>query len=154
MKTRIIRIIAGALLAVLAIQSCEKEENENETNISSYNSSKSHHAGENCISCHKSGGPGEGWFTIAGTIYDDTKSAVYPGATVRLYTGPDGTEDLKATVEVDQRGNFYTTATIDFGSGLYVLVEGDELTNHMNPKISTGACNSCHGASVDRIWVR
>ena len=34
------------------------------------------------MSCHKSGGAGEGWFTIAGTVYDGTKNATYPNATV------------------------------------------------------------------------
>lgn len=141
-------------MAMLAVHSCEKEENENETKISSYGSSESHRAGENCMTCHKSGGSGEGWFTIAGTIYDDTKISTYPNATVRFYSGPDGTGDLEAIVEVDQLGNFYTTEPIDFGSGIYVLVQGDQLTNNMNSKVNNGQCNSCHDKTNDRIWVR
>jgi hypothetical protein len=154
MKTRILSILTAAFMALPAIQSCEKEENENETKISSYGSNESHHAGDNCMSCHISGGSGEGWFTIAGTVYDDTKSATYPNATVRLYSGPDGTGNLEATVEADQKGNFYTTESIDFGVGLYVLVEGDELTNYMNSIVNSGECNSCHQTTANRIWVR
>ena len=106
------------------------------------------------MTCHKSGGGGEGWFTVAGTVYDDTKTAIYPNATVRFYSGPDGTGNLEATVEVDQLGNFYTTESIDFGSGLYVLVQGNELTNYMNSSVNDGKCNSCHQTNNDRIWVR
>lgn len=154
MKAIILVNLTIVLLALLALPSCEEDENENETEISTYNSSESHRAGENCMNCHKSGGSGEGWFTVAGTVYDETKNATYPNATVRFTTGPDGTGDLIKTVEVDRLGNFYTTESIDFGEGLYVLVEGDELTNYMITKVTDGQCNSCHGSGTDRIWVR
>lgn len=68
--------------------------------------------------------------------------------------GPDGTGNLKATLEVDQKGNFYTTESIDFGSGLYVLVQGDQLTNYMNSSVINGQCNSCHQSAAERIWVK
>ena len=154
MKNCVFGSIAVMVFFLMAIQSCEENEHENETVISAYGSDESHRAGENCMNCHRSGGSGEGWFTVAGTVYDEAKSSPYPNATVRLYTGPDGTGDLEGSIEADQLGNFYTTEAIDFGSGLYVLVEGAELTNHMISAVSNGQCNSCHGASTDRIWTR
>ena len=132
---------------------CEKEEGENETKISSYQSDESHHTGENCMECHRSGGSGEGWFTIAGTVYGNDKTTPYPGATVRLYTGQGGSGTLKTTVEVDQKGNFYTTEGIDFGTGLYTRVEGASTTAEMVTPLTTGQCSQCHGNSTGRIGI-
>jgi len=148
-----IKLVIVAIFFMAAV-ACEKEGVENVTNISSYNSDKSHHMGENCMNCHSSGGPGEGWFTVAGTVYQNDKTTPYPNATIRLYTGPGGTGDLKATVEVDGKGNFYTTEPIDFGNGLYMSAEGDTETKYMNSSLATGQCNSCHGVSTDHIWVQ
>jgi hypothetical protein len=106
------------------------------------------------MSCHQSGGSGEGWFTVAGTVYDSTKTTPFPNATVVFFTGPLGTGNLVLEIEVDGLGNFYTTESIDFGNGSYVLVTGHQETKHMNSKISTGQCNSCHGAITDRISVK
>lgn len=104
------------------------------------------------MSCHTSGGSGEGWFNIAGTVYDSLKTSTLPNATVRLYTGLNGTGSLKITVEVDALGNFYTTENIEFGGGLYTSVEGNSDIKYMHPVITTGQCNSCHGVSTDPIW--
>jgi cytochrome c553 len=154
MRKRLILVLLGICIAFIAIQSCEEEEHGNETVISYYNSDESHKAGSNCMNCHLSGGPGEGWFTVAGTVYDSTRTDLYPGTTVKLYTGPNGTGDLRATLEVDLKGNFYTTEPIEFGDGLFTLVEGDLTTQPMNSKVTTGACNSCHGNSTEKIWAR
>ncbi len=132
--------------------SCNKEGEE--TKISSNSSSESHNQGQNCMSCHKSGGEGEGWFNAAGTVYDSTKLAVYPKTTVKLFSGPQGSGDLKYTVQVDGLGNFYTTEKIDYGTGLYPAVEGNNQTKYMSSSISNGACNSCHGVSTDKIWTK
>lgn len=153
MKLRTYIMLAAAVAATLVVASCEKEEGENETKISSYNSDESHKSGENCMNCHTSGGSGEGWFTVAGTVYESDNNTPYPNATVRLYTGPGGTGDLKATVEVDLLGNFYTTASIDFGDGLYTSVQGAGEAQHMTTILSNGRCNSCHGITTDRILI-
>jgi hypothetical protein len=153
MKLRTYIMLAAAVAATLVVASCEKEEGENETKISSYNSDESHKSGENCMNCHTSGGSDEGWFTVAGTVYESDSNTPYPNATVRLYTGPGGTGDLKATVEVDLLGNFYTTESIDFGEGLYTAVQGAGEARHMTTTISHGACNSCHGTTTDRILI-
>jgi hypothetical protein len=141
------------LTSLLIISSCEKE-NENETNISTYGSQKSHNMGQNCMNCHKSGGPGEGWFQAAGTVYDSTGNATYPNATVKLYSGPNGTGNLKYTIQADGKGNFYTTESIDFSGGLYPAVSGTQGTQYMGSSISMGQCNSCHGNTTNRIWTK
>jgi mono/diheme cytochrome c family protein len=150
MNKRVVGILMAAFIAVLAFQSCEKEEND--TKISSNNSDESHKSGQNCMSCHVSGGSGEGWFLAAGTIYESNKTTAYPNATVMLYTATGGTGTLKATIEVDDKGNFYTTETIDFGSGLFPAVEGSTGTKYMISSVTTGQCNSCHGSTTDPIW--
>ncbi len=155
MKFKSLAFILFAVLSIMIIQSCEKdEENENETKVSSYSSDESHNNGKNCMTCHVSGGDGEGWFIVAASVYDETKTNPYPGATVKLYTEPNGSGTLKATIEVDKKGNFYTTASLDFGSGLYPAVEGNSTTKYMNSKISNGQCNSCHGVTTDKIWTK
>lgn len=146
-------MVALVASLIMLFTACEKEGGENETKISSYHSEESHHTGENCMNCHRSGGPGEGWFTIAGTVYAEDQSTPYPNATVRLFTGPSGTGDLKATVEVDQKGNFYTTEQINFGDGLYAEVEGETSVLHMATPLNTGQCNQCHGESTGRLEV-
>jgi hypothetical protein len=134
---------------MVVMLSCEKE---NETKISKYNSDDSHNAGLNCMTCHTKGGEGEGWFEVAGTVYESNRTTTYPNATVRFYTGPNGTGDLKYTIQVDGLGNFYTTEGISFGGGLYVSVEGDQQVKHMPSAVTTGACNSCHGGQTGKIW--
>ena len=56
------------------------------------------------------------------------------------------------SINGDAKGNFYTTETIDFGSGLYPVLQGNNSTNKMSSSITTGQCNSCHGVSTDKIW--
>lgn len=150
MKNRI--SIATFLVSMMIILTVSCKKGENETNISSYGSSKSHNMGQNCMNCHKSGGEGEGWFNVAGTVYDSSFAHTLGGGTVKLYTGPGGTGTLKYTVQVDTKGNFYTTETIDFGSGLYPAIQGTSNTHYMSATISTGQCNSCHGVSTNKIW--
>jgi len=152
MKLRIFNIFIIAIITLTMCQSCEQDEEENEIKISSFNSTKSHNPGENCMNCHTSGGSGEGWFTIAGTVYDAAKNQTFPNATVSLFTGPGGTGVLKATIQVDKNGNFYTTEKIDFENGLYTSVEGNSNINYMNATTTGGQCNGCHGVSTDRIW--
>lgn len=154
MKKNVARVLVSAVAILMVFQSCENEENENETLISTYGSNESHNIGQNCMGCHQLGGSVEGWFTTAGTVYDHTKSSTFPNASIRLYTGPNGTGTLRATVQGDLKGNFYTTEAIDFGDGLYATVECEEELHHMQSPITTGQCNSCHGTSTDRIWTK
>lgn len=150
MKKIFLTMLTFSILVVF--QSCEQEGNEKK--VSGYESTASHNMGQNCLNCHKSGGSGEGWFSLAGTVYDSLKTATLPNSTVKLYSGPNGTGSLIGIIEVDGLGNFYTTNSIDFGNGIYPSVEGDADTKYMFSSIVSGACNSCHGVSTDRIWTK
>jgi len=155
-----ITIISLLVLAVIGtMQSCKKEKGtenveKNETKVSTNGDNNSHNTGQNCMSCHKQGGSGEGWFTVAGSVYDSLKTSAYPNSTVKLYTGPNGTGTLKYTIPADGLGNFYTTASIDFAGGLYPSIQGSLVTKYMSSTITTGQCNSCHGVSTDKLWTK
>jgi hypothetical protein len=155
MKKKILIWIIMIVGILILLPSCESDENEgNEEKVSSYNETESHKMGQNCMSCHKSGGKGEGWFNLAGTVYEDDKSTTYPNTTVKIYDEPNGAGSLISTIEVDGLGNFYTTNNIDFGNGLYASVSGDTETIYMIDPVTSGQCNSCHGTNTDRIWTR
>ena len=131
------------VLMFSVLVSCENDDDDNEGNngmSSGYNDNESHNAGQNCMSCHNSGGKGEGTFTVAGTVYNASGKAVSPNATVKLDTGPNGTGSLVKTIEVDGKGNFYTTNSIDYGTGLYVTVTGSSGNiSKMNSSITSGS---------------
>lgn len=155
MKTKVVVLIGIIFSMIFIIESCKKDkEDENEYKVSKYNDDESHNMGLNCTSCHKQGGSGEGWFNIASTIYDSLQTSTYPNCTVKLYTGANGTGTLKYTVEVDGKGNFYSTENIDFGSGLYPAVTSSNGTKFMSSSISSGNCTSCHGGSTSKIWAK
>lgn len=144
---------AGLMLTAFVLPSCNKDNNGSVENISSSGGNKSHNMGQNCMNCHKKGGEGEGWFTVAGTTYDGSGLNTKPNLTIKLYTAENSGGTLAATVYGDARGNFYTTKKVDFGSGLYPVVEGGSSTLSMSQSITTGACNSCHGLSTAKISV-
>ncbi len=153
-STRVTSIVI--LLAVIGfiIPSCHK--GKKVTNVSSAGSSKSHNRGQNCMNCHKSGGEGAegGWFQAAGTVYDSLQNNTVSSGNVYFYTGPNGKGTVKYTLQVDALGNFYTTNAMDFGTGLYPAIQGQTLTKHMVSSITTGQCNSCHGVTTGKIWVK
>lgn len=159
--------LAACALLLVGVPSCTKDGTEidnetktensggenggGETKMSSYSSSESHNMGKNCMGCHVSGGQGEGWFTVGGTVYKNNSNSTYPGATLKLYSGPNGSGNLVATIPVDKLGNFYTTQSINFGSGLYPVVIGNNGQREMDSPISSGQCNKCHGNSTGKI---
>jgi hypothetical protein len=148
--------VAGifALFVFFGLTSCGKDDSgQSVTNISKSGEFRSHNMGQNCMKCHVKGGPGKGWFNVAGTVYDSQKTNPIPNATVKLYTGVNGTGSLKYTIEGDGYGNFFTTESIDFSAGLYAVVLGKTITNYMEPKMVSGKCNDCHNQSSNRIWV-
>lgn len=151
MKIKMLFIPVCLFLGLLLINSCEKH-GCGPTNISATNSHESHNMGQNCMNCHINGGEGKGCFLAAGTVYDNTASNIYANATVRLYSQPNGAGSIVATIQGDAKGNFYTTANIDFGSGLYPSVTNSSgQTMYMSSSTTTGACNSCHGVSQAKI---
>ena len=146
-------VLFSLFAGLMIICACEKE-GENETKISANGHSESHNMGQNCMSCHRQGGEGEGWFIAAGTVYDESKTGTLPNGTIVLYSGPDGSGTIAYTLEVDANGNFYTTENIDFGSGLYPAAVGAQTTKYMVSAVTSGQCNSCHGDSTDKIWTK
>jgi hypothetical protein len=117
----------------------------------------SHFAGQDCISCHKTGGSGEsgGVFKVAGTVYKS--GGVQTNATVKLYVV--NTNTLVASLETDNSGNFYTTESVQgifegngLVSGVDVVVEGSSGSmNNMPGTVTEGSCNFCHGNSNGNI---
>jgi hypothetical protein len=152
-KRRFIAMFIPVICGILLIsQGCQKN---NETNISANNSGESHNMGQDCMTCHNPDGKGTGSFIVAGTVYDSLFNSTRGNGTVKLYSGPNQTGIIRATVEVDNNGNFYTTENIDFAGGVYpVLIGSGGDIHYMSSTISIGQCNSCHGVTTDPIWAR
>lgn len=144
----------ASTIALMAFQSCDKNEHGcGPVNIAKNGEDESHNMGKNCMNCHTDGGRGKGCFNVAGTIYDSLLNNTNPNGKVRLYTGPNGTGILVATVELDEKGNFFTTEIINFDTPLYPSVSNASgQTKYMGSSIQKGECNSCHGDSTDPIW--
>lgn len=141
--------IIGLFISVLIlISACEKfGESDNESKNSRFSSNNSHENGVNCMNCHYSEGKGEGWFTLAGTI-----NGSYQHSTIELYEHKDSLSIQN--IEVDQRGNFYTTKPIDYKNGLFVGVRSSTgLIVFKESKIFFGQCNLCHGAKERKLEV-
>ncbi len=149
----IIACVCIGFMLIIGINSCQHGQCEaGETSNSGENS---HNQGKNCLNCHIADGEGEGCFTVAGTVYNNSLLAAYTIATIKLYTGPNGTGSLVTTLETDSRGNFYTGSAVSFKSHLYPSVtDANGQTIYMAAGISTGACNSCHNISQDKIYVK
>ena len=144
----IILLIVNAL-----VTGCKKDE-ESGSVSSSHGGDDSHNAGKACMNCHSSGGSGEGTFVVAGTVYNQAGTSTNPNGTVYLYSGANGTGSLLGTVEVDSKGNFYTTSSVLPSGGAYIQVKGASGDIQNMPSICTsGNCNACHGVSTGKIWV-
>lgn len=154
MKLKLATAFAVIVLLVI-LQSCTTESEYGSISNSTAGSSNSHNMGQNCMNCHKPGGGEAPVWNAAGTVYNEALTTTNPNATVKLYTGPNGTGVLKYTINVDALGNFYTSSNIDFTGGLYPSAADSTSTNYMSSSITTGACNSCHNTvTMDRIWVK
>jgi hypothetical protein len=163
-------VFCFALLTIITLQSCTTKdayqpvntnannngegENEDNNNESQSGSNESHNAGQNCMDCHVPGGSGaEKLWKIGGTVYNEDLVNANTTATIKFYTGPDGTGVLKYTLTADAKGNFYTAANIDFSAGLYPVATGTTSSNYMSSPVTTGECNSCHdGTNRSRVW--
>lgn len=146
-----------ALLAIASfsaiVSSCEQQ-GCGETKISKNNESESHNNGIACMNCHSKNGEGEGCFLAAGSVYESNKQSAYANGKVYLYSAANGGGTLEATLDIDAKGNFYTTKSIDFGNGLFPVVEGTDGTKmYMSSAATTGNCNSCHNQNTDKIYI-
>ena len=118
--------------------------------LSQHGSTNSHtdsRRGTDCMNCHTSG-PGTGVFVTAGTSISAT------GGYVEYYADQART-DLRARLEVDANGNFYTVTAIDvltpngsgFSPGAYVTVVTAGGTHRNMPgqvSHTSAGCNQCH----------
>lgn len=147
-------ILFGAFVlstSLLSFNSCEKNRRCNEDNVSKSGDDDSHNMGQNCMQCHKTGGEGEGCFVVAGTAYDSLGSNTLSTGKIELYTGPNGTGDLVHTIQIDSKGNFYTTDNFSV-TGLYPSITGPSgQKQFMSSTVSNGQCNACHGVSTNKI---
>lgn len=142
-----------ASTVVLSLNSCKGTFACHDDNISAAGSDDSHNKGQNCMVCHQAKGDGKGCFIAAGTVYGMDMMTTVSSGKVDFYTGPNETGTLKQTIMIDSKGNFYTTA--DFSPvGLYPVVTGPTGNKkEMGSALTSGACNSCHGSSTDKLWV-
>lgn len=120
------------------------------TGLSQTGSTNSHNdsrRGTDCLDCHTTGGSGTGVFVTAGTTSASNGFVEY-------YADPART-DLRARLEVDGYGNFYTVTAIDiltpngsgFSQGAYVtIVTSGGSRRNMPGVIShlSAGCNECH----------
>ena len=133
-------LIAGLVCLVVIAVSCEREEDDEEEG------GRSHNAGKNCLSCHSD-------FKMAGSVYNKSLNASFPGAKIKVTTQANGGGTVLSSLTSDASGNFHTGSSINFGTGVFVSVEGTSGTvKNMNSAITSGACNSCHGSSTSKIW--
>lgn len=151
MKTPFNRLFFILIAFSLVTAGCDDDGTK--TLISAYGKTKSHNAGDDCLDCHTKGGEGKGRFNAAGTVYEADLISPFPNTTVHVWSEPEATGDSITVIEVDGKGNFYTTEAIDWTGGRFLTVTSDTDTMHMTLPTTLGSCNGCHGASVARIFV-
>lgn len=135
------------LVGTMSFYSCKKGKQCGETNISASGGHESHNFGMDCMNCHKSGGEGEGCFSVAGSVNKMNTTLPVSSGFVKLFTQPNGGGSLKYTIPIDSKGNFYSTDNIEY-TGLYPVIVGSSGSQFsMSSSISTGACNTCHTGS-------
>ncbi|MCP4147581.1 MAG: hypothetical protein GY757_07515 [bacterium] len=155
-KNKTFTIILSILVVgtVLMISACKKSGDSSAVLNSRNGDTASHKEGRDCMECHRSGGSGKGVFTVAGTVYDSGQSNVNPNGMVSIYSEDNGGGTLLKSVGVDGKGNFYSTEAVDLSNGVFTRVtSSSDVRKDMMSSLTNGACNSCHGNSIDPIWV-
>ena len=118
---------------------------------------KSHHHGDDCMSCHHdpyNGASSSGrWWYFAGTAYNNDGSIATSG-TVELWSDSLATKTLIYSVPIDRDGNFFTAKIIDFKAGFYPklvsnITNADTLMKLQMVTFSNTSCNGCHGHNAD-----
>lgn len=151
-KKTLFMTVLSIIGIISVVESCKPGRNCNEQKTSRAGESESHNEGKNCMSCHVSGGKGEGCFTVAGTVYDTFATKPVNSGQIKLHTGPKGSGTVAATIQVDARGNFYTPDAVNFAGGLYPSYTNSAgKTVYMGSSIGMGQCGSCHNVSTGKI---
>ncbi len=146
------------ILSATAYYSCSHVPGKGLNNLnvrSSKNGEReSHNFGENCLRCHDGNDDEAPKWTVGGSVKDSKTGNKATNCKVLLYTGPGETGVVAATIEVDDKGNFYTNQKLDYSKGLYPVVVGASGNkSFMSVSIGMGACNSCHNQSEPFITV-
>ena len=153
-KSGITSLILIALL--FSFMGCKKTTGTNKTATSTHNSTSSKNMSGVCQNCHTSGTSTSGWWTVAGAVYTKDFSSVSPNGTLYFYSQPNGQGTLRATLEVDGKGLFYTSNVLPIfpPDTSYVQIVGafGDIQN-MVQFVTSGNCNSCHGVTRQKIWV-
>ncbi|HZS41059.1 MAG TPA: hypothetical protein VFF06_29725 [Polyangia bacterium] len=110
--------------------------------------------GDDCLSCHRAGGSARA-FTIAGTAYS-RGDAIATEGTPDLVVVITDARDQRIELQTNAAGNFYTDQAVAFPVAAE-LHRGDSV-RHMEPRVSTGACSSCHaepprGGAAGRVFI-
>jgi len=114
----------------------------------------SHNNGQMCQTCHTSGGSGPYSWVVAGSVFQPDFTTPAPDGTVYFWSQTGGTGDLLATLEIDGKGNFFTTSSILPGTNVFPQVRSAQGGIQTMPvSAPNGMCNSCHGVTVNPIWV-
>ncbi|MFY0674855.1 MAG: hypothetical protein JXQ87_15760 [Bacteroidia bacterium] len=151
MKPNHLIISALTFTVFLFFSACENDDDDNEieTEISENNDDESHNHSQDCMNCHVNGGTGEGWFTVAGSVFKSDEKSPNSNGKIMLYSKANESGNLIETIEVDALGNFYTTEDIGITMGLFPVFESKNGNKKLMHSAATyGSCNNCHGVST------
>lgn len=115
---------------------------------SSFNSRRSHNAGQDCGSCHNNNSNWDAsskWWTVAGTVFSDAKSPK-TNVTIELWDQPNRKGNLIKKLYSDPSGNFYTNQIINFSNNVYPVVYSTDASQYrsMQSAYNGGSCGKCH----------
>ena len=135
---RVLPLVLVSCLVFLA-PGCEDDDDDL---VSRFGDDESHRSGQDCQQCHREGGSGEGVVTVAGTVYRAAGGTPLPGALVEIRDAEGAA--VVVELQVDARGNFYTTRAVNWGEGRTIVVR-DEQNSATKPfLLDVGDCNRCH----------
>ncbi|MBL6950772.1 MAG: hypothetical protein ISR57_09035 [Bacteroidales bacterium] len=151
------KLIIGVLfLAGLFFAACSKKElpPPSGATYSKHGDTLSHKNGQICLTCHGTGGTATKSFVVAGSVFQSNQSTPSVNGTLYFWSGQGGTGMLSTTLDVDGKGNFYTTSSILPAQGTYPQIRGISGDIRTMPTLTpNGNCNSCHGVTDPPIWV-
>lgn len=115
---------------------------------------KSHKHGENCMDCHSAGQSGEHEFQIAGSVYTDNGESPVVNGLVKFYKEPKAEGKLVYAVEIDAKGNFFSTEGMQIEEGVYPVIESTTGNlYYMLTETGNGSCSSCHSQSGIKLII-